>query len=86
MWISIKKLEKLEKEIKELKEWKIELLYQIGELKSKDLTPQKLSPEQEVRLKELELWQNKLHLLMIEKTPANKEKLSKNYAWLKGRL
>jgi len=93
MWISIQKLEKLEKEIEKLKTFQLDMLQatailnsQIGELKLVQNIPLKLSPEQEQRLKELELWQNKLHSLMIEKTPANKDKISKNYSFLKGRL
>ncbi len=46
-----------------------------------------LKPEQEQRLKELELWQSKLHSLMIEKTPSgNKEKLNKNFNFLKKKI
>lgn len=40
----------------------------------------------EIRIKELELWQSKLHNLMIDKTPANKEKLKPMFNHLRGKL
>ena len=45
--------------------------FEIEKLKSIS-TPQKI----ESRIEDLELWRSKVHALMIEKTPSNKEKLS----------
>jgi len=93
MWISEQTLKQIKNDVEMIKKWQLDinelkatLDYRILEFIRNNTTPLKLSPEQEARLKELELWQNKLHSLMIEKTPANKEKLSKNYSFLRGRM
>jgi len=87
---AIKKIDKLEEE---RKKWQSEtqqeiqkLHFEILELSKKSIIPQEQNANIEIRLKELELWQSKLHSLMIEKTPANKEKISRNYSFLKGRI
>jgi len=82
------------KDLKDVMEkWRLELKivedkanYQYLELCQKLKEIPQNSNNTETRLKELEIWQAKLHSLMIEKTPAGKEKLNRNYTFLRGKV
>lgn len=91
-----KMIDEFKKELEEHKKWQSDTKEKIKDLQTqianlslsqKNIFPAELSPNQEARLKELELWQSKLHSLMIEKTPSGtKEKLHRNYNFLRGKI
>lgn len=57
------------------------------EIELNELKKQKELPlDLKGRIEDIELWRSKMHTLLTEKTPAGKEKINRNFKFLRGQI